>query len=161
MNSLSLSVVNTSPVLSGVKVDITEGRLRVVGSDLDLTIRTEVEVSAGESGSTVLPSRLVNEIMRSLDPGAVDIDIDHSVTGDYGRSDDVRRDCQRDCIFPQTVQVGGDFSFQSQTARVAGANLGPDFGGKRFGCHEIVSICNGSKKLWSVTEPRGGRKQAF
>ena len=37
------------PVLSGVKVDITEGRLRVVGSDLDLTIRTEVEGSAGGS----------------------------------------------------------------------------------------------------------------
>jgi DNA polymerase-3 subunit beta len=64
------------PVLSGVRVDIADGRLRVVGSDLDLTIRTEVEVAAGEGGSTVLPSRLINEIMRSLDPGAVDIEID-------------------------------------------------------------------------------------
>ena len=64
------------PVLAGVRLDIADGRLRIVGSDLDLTIRTEVDVATGESGSTVLPSRLINDIIRSLDTGAVDIEID-------------------------------------------------------------------------------------
>ena len=63
------------PVLSGLRIEVEGTRLTVVGSDLDLTIRTSVEISNGEGGVAVLPSRLVNEIIRSLDEGAVDVDV--------------------------------------------------------------------------------------
>jgi len=49
-------------------------RLRVTGSDLDLTITTEVEVAGTEDGVSVLPSKLAVDIVRALEPGAVEVD---------------------------------------------------------------------------------------
>jgi len=96
------------PVLSGVRIDLSDSTLSVVGSDLDLTIRAEVEVAAGESGAAVLPSRLVGEIVRSLDAGAVDIEIDGDEARiSSGRSQFAVRTLPVD-DFPHLPQPSGD-----------------------------------------------------
>jgi DNA polymerase-3 subunit beta len=41
------------------------------GTDLDLTIRVQLEVIGLEDGSCVAPARLVADVVRSLEPGAV------------------------------------------------------------------------------------------
>lgn len=69
------------PVLSGLRLNLSGDRLRVTGSDLDLTITTEVEVAGGEDGVSVLPAKLAVDIVRALEPGAVEID----TTGDGPR----------------------------------------------------------------------------
>ncbi|MBO0731626.1 MAG: DNA polymerase III subunit beta, partial [Acidimicrobiaceae bacterium] len=62
------------PVLSGVRLEMTGDHLRVTGTDLDLTITVETTVSGGSDGVVVAPGRLVTDIVRALEPGAVALD---------------------------------------------------------------------------------------
>ena len=64
----------TLPVLSGVRLDVADGRLTVTGTDLELTIRLSVPVHVDKEGSAVVPARLVGDIVKALPPGAVDVD---------------------------------------------------------------------------------------
>lgn len=62
------------PVLSGLRLSLEGNQLRLTGSDLDLTITTEITVSGGNDGVAVLPAKMVVDIVRSLEGGAVEID---------------------------------------------------------------------------------------
>lgn len=63
------------PVLSGVRAALTGDRLVLTGSDLDLTIQVAVTVAGAQDGVTVLPARLAADIIRSLEPGAVHVEV--------------------------------------------------------------------------------------
>ena len=65
----------TLPVLSGVRLDVADGRLTVTGTDLELTIRLSVPVHVDKEGSAVVPARLVGDIVKALPPGAVDVSV--------------------------------------------------------------------------------------
>lgn len=65
---------NALPVLSGIRLELAGSRLTVTGTDIDLTIRLEVEVGGEVDGVTVLPARLAADIVRSLGDGAVVFD---------------------------------------------------------------------------------------
>lgn len=62
------------PVLSGLRLALEGDLLKVTGSDLDLTITTEVQVNGSSDGIAVLPAKLVADIVRNLEPGAVQVD---------------------------------------------------------------------------------------
>ncbi|MCB1257774.1 MAG: DNA polymerase III subunit beta [Microthrixaceae bacterium] len=62
------------PALSGIRLQLSGDELRVTGSDLDLTITTRVTVSGQEDGEVVLSAKLAVDIIRALDPGAVNIE---------------------------------------------------------------------------------------
>jgi DNA polymerase-3 subunit beta len=64
----------SSVVLSGLLVVCEGNRLTATGTDLDLTIRVEQEVIGIDDGSCVVPARLIADIVRSLEPGAVTIE---------------------------------------------------------------------------------------
>jgi DNA polymerase-3 subunit beta len=77
----------TLPVLSGVRLDVADGRLTVTGTDLELTIRLSVPVHVDTEGSAVVPARLVGDIVRALPPGAVDVTVsDDEMSISAGRS---------------------------------------------------------------------------
>jgi DNA polymerase-3 subunit beta len=77
----------TLPVLSGLRLDVSDGQLTVTGTDLELTIRLSVPVHSDKDGSAVVPARLVADIVRSLPAGAVDIAIgDDDMSISAGRS---------------------------------------------------------------------------
>jgi len=59
------------PILQGILCEVEGGRLRVTGTDTDITIRTTLEVEALEDGRTVIPAKLAAEAVRKLPPGAV------------------------------------------------------------------------------------------
>jgi DNA polymerase-3 subunit beta len=59
------------PVLSGVRLEVVGDQLRLAGSDLDLTIQVDAAVNGIADGIAVLPARLVADIVRALEPGAV------------------------------------------------------------------------------------------
>jgi DNA polymerase III subunit beta len=61
------------PVLAGVRLELLGDRLVLTGSDLDLTIQVTTSVSGGSDGVCVLP-RLAVDIVRALEPGAVEIE---------------------------------------------------------------------------------------
>jgi DNA polymerase-3 subunit beta len=64
------------PVLGGVRLSVTGDTLQVTGTDLDLTITVEATVAGGSDGVVVAPGRLVTDIVRALEPGAVALEAD-------------------------------------------------------------------------------------
>jgi len=59
------------PILQGVLCEVENGRLRVTGTDTEVTIRTRLEVEVIEDGRTLVPAKLASEAVRKLPPGAV------------------------------------------------------------------------------------------
>lgn len=64
------------PVLGGIRLSVSADVLQVTGTDLDLTITVEAGVSGGSDGVVVAPGRLVTDIVRALEPGAVILESD-------------------------------------------------------------------------------------
>ncbi|WP_223902270.1 DNA polymerase III subunit beta [Lactobacillus laiwuensis] len=62
----------TIPILSGIKINLTEDELLLTGSDTDISIEIKIPVSedltVDSTGSIVLPARFFSEIIRRL-PG--------------------------------------------------------------------------------------------
>ena len=96
------------PVLSGVRLELAGDRLTITGSDLELTVTVELTVAGLADGTAVVPSRLVNDIVKALEPGAVELE-----TGDdeariaSGRSEFSLKTLPAD-EFPRVSPVQGD-----------------------------------------------------
>ena len=64
------------PILGGVRLSVSGDGLEVTGTDLDLTITVSTTVSGSADGVVVAPGRLVTDIVRALEPGAVSVESD-------------------------------------------------------------------------------------
>jgi len=65
---------STQMVLSGVRMESVGNRLSVTGTDLDLTVHVSTEAIGITDGVCVAPAKLLVDIVRSLEPGAVTIE---------------------------------------------------------------------------------------
>lgn len=65
-----------SQVLSGLLLECEGNQLTVTGTDLDLTIQVRQETIGLEDGSAVVPARLMADVARSLELGAVTVEGD-------------------------------------------------------------------------------------
>ena len=63
------------PILSGLLVRSGPDEIQLAGSDLELTIRVSAPAEIDREGAAVLPARLFGDIVRSLEPGAVSVDV--------------------------------------------------------------------------------------
>jgi DNA polymerase III subunit beta len=68
------SRTSTSMALGGVRIEATGNHLAVVGTDLDLTVHVSTEAIGITDGVCVAPAKLLADIVRSLEPGAVTIE---------------------------------------------------------------------------------------
>ncbi len=68
------SRTSTSMALGGVRIESSGNHLSVVGTDLDLTVHVSAEAIGITDGVCVAPAKLLADIVRSLEPGAVTID---------------------------------------------------------------------------------------
>jgi DNA polymerase III subunit beta len=59
------------PVLAGVRLDLQGDVLTVTATDIELTIRTDIEVAGLQDGAAVIPAKLITEIVRNLPGGSV------------------------------------------------------------------------------------------
>ncbi len=66
------------PVLQGLLCEVSGTTLRVTGTDLDMTVRTSVEVEVMEEGRAVIPGRLLSEAVRKMPVGSVTIGVTDS-----------------------------------------------------------------------------------
>jgi DNA polymerase-3 subunit beta len=60
--------------LGGVRIEASGNHLAVVGTDLDLTVHVSTEAIGITDGVCVAPAKLLADIVRSLEPGAVTIE---------------------------------------------------------------------------------------
>ncbi len=68
------SRTSTSVALGGLRLETTGNHLSVVGTDLDLTVHVSTEAIGIHDGVCVAPGKLLADVVRSLEPGAVTID---------------------------------------------------------------------------------------
>jgi DNA polymerase-3 subunit beta len=68
------SRTSTSMALGGVRIEASGNHLAVVGTDLDLTVHVSSEAIGITDGVCVAPAKLLADIVRSLEPGAVTIE---------------------------------------------------------------------------------------
>lgn len=59
------------PVLQGLLCEASEGRLAVTGTDLEVTVRSEMAAEVEEWGKVVVPGRLFTQAVRRMPPGMV------------------------------------------------------------------------------------------
>jgi DNA polymerase-3 subunit beta len=59
------------PVLQGLLCEVSGSRLRVTGTDEEITIQTEMEVEVLEEGQALVPGRLLSEAVRKMPAGVV------------------------------------------------------------------------------------------
>ena len=71
-----VSTRTTLPILSNVLLQATEGQLRFTTSDLDVGIRSAVEVSVEKPGATTLPARRLLSIVRELPASEITVEVD-------------------------------------------------------------------------------------
>lgn len=64
------------PALSGIQFKATGNELRLVGTDLDLTLEITLPVVVMNEGTCVIPARLVTDIVRALPEGAAVVEAD-------------------------------------------------------------------------------------
>jgi DNA polymerase-3 subunit beta len=64
----------TTMALGGIRMESQGNRLAVVGTDLDLTVHVSTEAIGIADGVCVAPAKLLADIVRSLEPGAVTIE---------------------------------------------------------------------------------------
>lgn len=98
----------TLPVLSGLRLSLAGDQLRLTGSDLDLTITTEVQVSGGSDGVAVLPAKFVVDIVRSLEGGAIDVETDGEQASISGGRSNFRLHTIPADEFPNLVDPDGE-----------------------------------------------------
>ena len=59
------------PVLQGLLCEASEGKLAVTGTDLEVTVRSEISAEVEEWGKAVVPGRLFTQAVRRMPPGLV------------------------------------------------------------------------------------------
>ena len=66
---------STMPILEGIYINATKQGLTLIGSDMDVSIETQVEADVIEEGSVVIDSKMFGEIIRKLPNSDIKIEI--------------------------------------------------------------------------------------
>ena len=96
------------PVLAGLRLELISDKLTVTGSDLDLTIVSEIQVSGSDDGLVVIPSKLVVDVVKAIEPGAIELELiegDIQISG--GRSEFSLRTIAAE-EFPNIAKADGE-----------------------------------------------------
>jgi DNA polymerase-3 subunit beta len=79
-------------VAPGLQLSLRASNLEIVGSDPDLVIEVRLQVAGESDGTVLVPTRLVSDIVRSFDSGAVAVAaVDEEVRFSAGRAEFVVR----------------------------------------------------------------------
>ena len=88
--NVSKAVAERSPVpaLEGVRFYLMENKLELTGYDLEIGIRTTIEVRSMDCGSFIADAKLFSEMVRKLPDGEISVEIDSNffITIESGRT---------------------------------------------------------------------------
>ena len=69
---------STLPILSNVLLQLEENKLKMVATDLEVSVVTELEVQGEVSGSVSVPAKKIGDIVRELDGLSLTVNVDES-----------------------------------------------------------------------------------
>ena len=73
-----LSTSNTLPILDNFLFEINDNQLVVSASDLETTMRTQLEVEANEAGKIAIPAKILMDVLKNLPDQPCTFSVDHS-----------------------------------------------------------------------------------
>jgi DNA polymerase III subunit beta len=119
-------VITTNPVvpiLENFLFEINNGILTITGSDLQISMITELEVESKESGNIAVPARILLETLRNLPEQPVTFTIDQDtysveISSDNGR---YKLSGENATDFPKAPNVSNDFSVEMTSGVLASA----------------------------------------
>lgn len=68
------------PALEGIKFSLTGSNLRLTGYDLEIGIKTDIEVTSSNNIEVIVNSRLFSEIIKKMPTEEISLDIDDNLT---------------------------------------------------------------------------------
>ncbi|MDI6601538.1 MAG: DNA polymerase III subunit beta [Thermoanaerobacteraceae bacterium] len=71
-----ISTKTTLPILEGIYIKAANGLVTMVGTDLDLTIVTQIEAEVIEEGETVINSRIFTDIVKTMPGENINIEVE-------------------------------------------------------------------------------------
>lgn len=77
--SKGMSARSTLPILSGILFSTNDGALTLQSTDLEVSVRHTVPALVEEDGQTVVPGKLLNDIVRTLPEAAVTLETEGDV----------------------------------------------------------------------------------
>ena len=78
MVSKAVSSKTTLPILSGIYFEASNGRLKLIGNDLNLCIETQIDADVIVPGNIVIPTRLFSELIRKLPDELIEFNINEN-----------------------------------------------------------------------------------
>jgi DNA polymerase-3 subunit beta len=66
----------TLPILSNVLVQATQGELALMGTDLDVSMRTTIAAEVGKTGETTVPVRFLLDALRRMNAETISVTVD-------------------------------------------------------------------------------------
>src|SRR5690606_42071540 len=73
--SRAVGTRTTLPVLSNVLLQTDNGRLRLVATNLEMSITAWIGASVEEDGALTAPARTLNDLVNTLSPERVDLEV--------------------------------------------------------------------------------------
>ena len=94
------------PVLENLKLDLTDRGLFITGSNLDISIKTQVPYKLGEEeiirnykeGSTLIKAKLITDIARKMDSDEITLDVIDSTIATISNN---RSEYRLNCVKPE------------------------------------------------------------
>ena len=94
--------------IGGVRLELAGDQLTVTGSDGDLTISVTLTVNGASDGVTVMRSKLMADVVRSLRPGAVDVTIEDQDARIVANPSEFSIRVLATDDFPEAIESAGD-----------------------------------------------------
>ena len=103
---------STIAALEGVLMELEGNTLTVTGYDLDIGIKTSIEVNGIESGNIVINARMAGDIIRKMPTGDITFECgENNVAEISGRDTNFSVMCMSADDYPNVPQVNPDTSF--------------------------------------------------
>ncbi|MCT4584720.1 MAG: DNA polymerase III subunit beta [Peptostreptococcaceae bacterium] len=72
----AISSKTTMPILKGIYLEASNGKLKLIGNDLEMGIETHMDCEVTKEGKAVIDSRLFGEIIKKLPESFIEIELD-------------------------------------------------------------------------------------
>jgi len=105
----AVSARSTLPILTGILFNVKDNKLTLSSTDLEMSIKCELDVNEKSSGSIVIPARLISDVLRNLPEAVVKFNSDTS-------NNQIFLQCEKSTFnikvlhpedFPKIPEIGG------------------------------------------------------
>jgi len=112
-----VSVVPSStmiPILNNILMSIQDGKMRITGSDMEISLSVEINCSSDSDITTTVPAKLFSEIIKNMQEETIKMEFDGQNLQIFGLKSKYMINCMEPAEFPKLPEVvGNEYHLQS------------------------------------------------